>query len=42
MTNCCKKCMKKFCEERDRIENCKNCISEVYNLLLKLNKNKKI
>ena len=37
MSNCCNKCMKKFCENRDKIENCKNCISEVYFQILQLN-----
>lgn len=38
MSNCCRKCLKIFCEKRDKIENCPNCISEVYQQLLKLNK----
>lgn len=38
MTNCCKKCMKKFCKNRDMKENCKDCVSEVYLEILKLNK----
>lgn len=36
MTNCCRKCMKKFCIKRDTIENCKDCVSEVYNEILKI------
>lgn len=38
MTNCCRKCMKKFCKDRDAIEDCPNCISEVYLHILELNK----
>ena len=29
MTNCCRKCAKKFCEKRDEIEDCKDCVSYV-------------
>lgn len=38
MTNCCRKCMKKFCKDRNTIENCKDCISELYNELIKIDK----
>ena len=34
---CCKKCIK-FCEKRDTIENCKDCVSEVYHLMKKIDK----
>lgn len=27
MTNCCRKCSKVFCEYRDEIEDCKDCVS---------------
>lgn len=37
MTNCCRKCLKVFCDKRNEIENCKNCISEVYYMLKQLN-----
>jgi hypothetical protein len=29
MTNCCRKCSKKFCEKRDTVEDCKDCVSFV-------------
>ena len=38
MTNCCRKCMKIFCENRDNIEDCPDCVSEVYLMLQKLMK----
>lgn len=38
MTNCCRKCMKKFCKDRNTIENCEDCISELYNELIKIDK----
>ena len=38
MTKCCTICMKKFCEIRDTIENCKNCISEVYLQFMQIDK----
>lgn len=38
MTNCCRKCMKKFCEKRDMIEDCPDCVSEVYLEIQRLNK----
>lgn len=36
MTNCCRKCMKKFCTNRNTVEDCKDCISEVYKEILKI------
>lgn len=29
MKECCRKCAKMACKDRDKIENCKNCISYV-------------
>ena len=37
-TKCCRKCIKRFCINRDTIEDCPNCISEVYYELMKINK----
>lgn len=30
LTNCCRKCSKKFCEKRGLIEDCKDCVSYVW------------
>lgn len=38
MTNCCRKCAKLMCKERDKIEDCTECISYVLLELRKLNK----
>lgn len=38
MTNCCRKCAKIFCENRDKIEDCKNCISYVWLAMQKIDK----
>lgn len=38
MTNCCRKCSKIFCENRDKIEDCKDCISFVWLTLQQLDK----
>lgn len=38
MIECCRKCLKIFCEKRNTIENCKECISEVYYQIKQLNK----
>lgn len=38
MTKCCKKCLKIFCEKRDTIEDCKDCISEVYYMMQQIDK----
>lgn len=38
MTDCCRKCMKKFCNNRGTIENCKDCISEVYLAMIEIDK----
>lgn len=38
MTKCCRICMKKFCKKRNTVENCKDCVSEVYLELIKINK----
>lgn len=36
MTNCCRKCSKIFCYNRDKTENCKDCISYVYIAIQKI------
>ena len=38
MTNCCRKCSKIFCEKRDTIEDCPECISFLYLELQRLDK----
>lgn len=38
MTNCCRKCMKMMCKGRNKIEDCKNCVSELYLHIKELNK----
>lgn len=38
MIDCCKKCLKIFCEKRNEIEECSNCISEVYWYFQKIDK----
>lgn len=38
MTNCCRKCVKVFCKYRDAIEDCKECISEVFLSLMEIDK----
>ena len=38
LTNCCRKCSKKFCENRGLIEDCKDCMSYVYLSLQELDK----
>lgn len=30
MTECCRKCLKMLCKKRDTVEDCPDCISEVY------------
>ena len=42
MTNCCRICSKIFCEQRDKIENCKNCVSYVWLALQKIDKKLKL
>ena len=37
MTNCCRKCSKIFCEKRNEIEDCKDCVSFVLQEFRKLN-----
>lgn len=39
MTNCCRKCAKLLCKERDNKENCTECISYVLLAMRKINKN---
>lgn len=38
MTNCCRKCSKKFCEQRDEIEDCENCVSYVWLAMQEIDK----
>lgn len=38
MTNCCRKCAKLMCENRNKIENCKDCVSFLWLELKRLNK----
>lgn len=38
MTKCCRICMKLLCEQRGTIENCVDCVSEVYLALQKIDK----
>ena len=38
MTNCCRKCAKLMCRNRNKIEDCTECISYVLLELRKLNK----
>ena len=38
LTNSCRKCSKKFCENRGKIENCKECVSFVWLSLQELDK----
>lgn len=38
MTNCCRKCAKVFCKNRNEIEDCKNCISYVWLAMQEINK----
>ena len=38
MTNCCRKCVKKFCEKRNTIEDCSDCISFVWLALKEIDK----
>ena len=37
-TSCCRKCSKIFCEQRNKIEDCKNCISFVLLALKEIDK----
>lgn len=37
MTECCRKCSKIFCEKRDTLEGCKDCISYVLLEFRKIN-----
>ena len=41
MTNCCRKCSKKFCANRNEIENCKDCVSYLWLALQEIDKNLK-
>lgn len=38
MTNCCRKCAKLMCSERDKIEDCKDCVSYVWLALQEIDK----
>ena len=38
LTNCCRKCSKKFCENRGLIEGCNDCISYLYLSLQEIDK----
>lgn len=38
MTNCCRKCAKLLCKERNTKEDCKECISYVLLAMRKINK----
>ena len=38
MTNCCRKCAKLMCENRNKIEGCKDCVSFLWLELQKLDK----
>lgn len=38
MTDCCRKCAKIFCKNRDRIEDCKNCVSYVWLAMQEIDK----
>jgi hypothetical protein len=37
MTNCCRKCAKKFCENRNQIEDCKDYVSFVWLAIQEIN-----
>jgi len=41
-TNCCRKCSKKFCENRNEIEDCKDCVSYVWLALQEIDEKLKI
>lgn len=38
MTDCCRKCAKKFCEKRNQIEDCSECISYVWLAMQEIDK----
>ena len=38
MTNCCRKCAKLTCKDRDKIEDCKDCVSYVWLAMQKIDK----
>lgn len=38
MTDCCRKCSKKFCENRNQIEGCKDCVSFVWLAMQEIDK----
>lgn len=38
MTNCCRKCAKLMCENRDKIEDCKDCVSYVWLAMQEIDK----
>lgn len=42
MTKCCQICSKIFCEKRNTIENCKDCISFVWLAMQEIDKKAKI
>lgn len=42
MTKCCQICSKIFCKDRDKIENCKDCISFVWLAMQEIDKKAKI
>lgn len=38
MTNCCRKCAKLMCENRNKIEGCKDCVSYVWLAMQEIDK----